>query len=116
MYTLFELCPGRNISLCFQAMPPEKKGYGPDQLRSAISLVKQNRMTVAAAAREFNIPDSTLRDHVNGKVTYERKGPPSILSCDQETAIVDYAKNLSWRGFPVTRCEVRSLIQDLTKV
>ena len=48
--------------------------------------VTESNITVRCAARQYNIPLTTLRDRVDGMVGVDvtRSGPGPILSCYQE--------------------------------
>ena len=51
-------------------------------------------MTITEPARKFNIPRSTVTDHVKGK------GKARELSEEVETALVDYITYMSRQNFP----------------
>ena len=57
--------------------------YSPPSLTNAYVAVTENNMTVRGAARQYNIPLTTLRDRVDGRVGLDvtRSGPGPILSC-----------------------------------
>ena len=47
---------------------PKYMQYDKDQLTQAVSAVKQRKMKIAVASREFKVPKKTIADHVHGKV------------------------------------------------
>ncbi|KAL3885024.1 hypothetical protein ACJMK2_025214 [Sinanodonta woodiana] len=44
------------------------KRYGFDKLQSVVQSVKQNKLTITQASREFQVPRNTVEDHVKGNV------------------------------------------------
>jgi hypothetical protein len=56
------------------------------------------------AARMYNVPVETLRRRVNGTVTLEcRPGPPTILTADEETRLVQYLVDMADMGYGLSR-------------
>ena len=56
-------------------------------------------MSERAAARQFNVPKTTLHDCLSGKIKMgEKLGKPPSLSKEQETKLVDYACNRATLG------------------
>ena len=53
------------------------KTYSPYELQMAVGYVKQRRMGLNEAVRYYNIPYSTLRDHVQGLKGNGKPGPPA---------------------------------------
>ncbi|KAK3105870.1 hypothetical protein FSP39_007466 [Pinctada imbricata] len=92
----------------------ESRQYTPDQLQEAVLAVKGSILTVSAAAREFSIPRKTLDDHVKKEVS-SKPGPAQELTNEEESAIVEYAKYLANRGFPMTRSIVRQFVISVVK-
>ena len=93
----------------------EKRKYTPVQLQNAVSDVKRRRLTLSKAAQEYDIPKQTLDDHIKGRVTQHRRGAPATLTEIEEEALAEYVALLSYRGFPMTRHDLRTFIQDMTK-
>ena len=62
------------------------KGYSAEDLDGAIGAVKRKTLSVKAAAIEFGIPRSTLRGHVDGKVTGPKGRGTDLTSEDEATS------------------------------
>jgi len=45
---------------------------------------------VAVASREFSIPDSSLRDHLYGRMTRRKRGPQGVLSDNEDNQLVQW--------------------------
>ncbi len=56
-----------------------RKWYNEDNLQQAVKEVKENRMTLGEAAREFQVSKTTLFDRVKERVT-DKSGQPTVLS------------------------------------
>ena len=86
-----------------------KRKYEEHQLSDAIVEVKSGKMTIAAAARKYGVPRTTLSDHIHDKIKGPQGGPP-MLTEDEEVALVDYILYMSKHNFPLTRDDIRSTI------
>jgi len=51
-----------NYSFIFNSM--SKRSYGPDTLQEAVSAVKQKRLNISQASREYGVPRKTVENHV----------------------------------------------------
>ena len=61
-------------------------------------------MSIAAAAKMYGIPRTTLNGRVTGKVQLvARKGPSTALTTEEETSLAYYITYMADRGFPPTR-------------
>lgn len=79
-------------------------------LQSAIDAVESGSMGVNAAARQFEIPASTLRRRL--KQNNSKKvpmGPASSLGEEIENKLVNHIKKLQKYGFAPTRSMVRTM-------
>ncbi|XP_052260545.1 uncharacterized protein LOC127864686 isoform X1 [Dreissena polymorpha] len=85
------------------------------QMQRAVSAVRQHKMKIRVAAREFNVPRSTLSDHVHGRVGETRPGPVSLLNDEEEGALVSYLLYMADHGFPMTRNRTRVYIREIIK-
>lgn len=78
-------------------------------MTNAYNAVKYQGMSLRGAATAFNVPESTLRDRVHGRVSLEcnRPGPPTFFTFDEEKKMVDHILFMSKIGYPYTRNQVR---------
>ena len=59
--------------------------YNQSNLDQALSLLREKRMSVRAASRQFNIPKTTLLDKLHGRVADNAKaGRPTVLTHSEE--------------------------------
>ena len=71
-------------------------------------------MSVHGAARRFNVPLTTLRDRVDGRVDVDSvsSGAPSLFTQEEEAFIVEHVKSMAEIGYGYTRAEVIHLASD----
>ena len=85
--------------------------YKKEDLVSAKEEVKNGKMSISSAARHFNVPRTTLSDHVRGRVVnFRSPGPQRQLTDDLEECLVDYLIYMSRQNFPLRRTDTRNLI------
>ncbi|KAK3612125.1 hypothetical protein CHS0354_031199 [Potamilus streckersoni] len=94
------------------AMP---KRYTTEELKYAVSSVKQKRLTITQAYREFKVPRKTVEDHVKGKVQEKAPGRSPILTTNEESSMVNYMKYSAQQGFPLTRKIARQYVITIMK-
>ena len=91
------------------------KAYTDGQLKAAVSAVRQGRLSISKAAREYNVPKTTVGDHARERHTDTTPGPTKMLSQDEEDGLVNFVKFMASQGFPMTRAMIRCYIQELFK-
>ena len=91
------------------------KSYSDGQLAAAVSSVKQGRLSLSKASREYSVPKTTVNDHIKGRYNNSTHGPERMLSPDEENGLVNYIKFMAAQGFPMTRVMIRCYIQELFK-
>ncbi|XP_056023023.1 uncharacterized protein LOC125660656 [Ostrea edulis] len=71
-------------------------------------------MSVHGAAKRFQVPLTTLRDRVDGRISIEcvSSGPPPLFTQEQESYMVEHVKTMSEIGYGYTRAEVLNLASD----
>ena len=57
----------------------KRKQWTEESMLSAIKAVEVDREKVGVAARTFNVPRTTLRDRVFGRVTHRKKTWAGVL-------------------------------------
>ena len=78
---------------------------------AAVLEVRNSKMGLRAAARHFNLPVTTLADHVHGRVqNFKTPGHERELPDDVEKALVDYVIYMSRQNFPLRRSDVRAIV------
>lgn len=86
-------------------------------MTNAYNAVKYQGMSLRGAATAFNVPESTLRDRVHGRVSLEcsRPGPPTFFTFEEEKKMVDHILFMSKIGYPYTRNQVCVNLSNLSK-
>lgn len=73
-------------------------------------------MTVSAAAQHFHVPRKTLDDRMKGLVQHgTNPGPKTVLSAEEEEALVQYLVYMAKRGFPLTHRMVMAFAWAIAK-
>ena len=63
-----------------------------ENLKQAIQAVKINKLSVYKAAKDGNVPRSTLNNHITGKSKGCKRGRPTAFSETEEKVLADYIK------------------------
>ena len=83
-------------------------------MMKAIEKVHQTGAPIRATAREFGLPEASLRHKLSGRVDPEstRSGPPPIFSLEEECHLVDHIKFMSQCGYRYSRSEVVDIASE----
>ena len=87
-----------------------KKSYTSSHLELACEAVRKG-MSIRQAAEEYQIPKSTIQDHVTGKVTIGGTSGQKYLSDEEEKDFAKFLLESAKIGYPRTRKEVLLLVQ-----
>ena len=70
-------------------------------------------MSVYRAAREFNVPESTLRDRTRGNVTLDtRVGVDTLFTVSEEKQLVDHVKYMGSIGYGYNKSGIQYMARD----
>ena len=88
--------------------------YSHTALSNAYKRVMEDNVSVRRTFIQFNTPMQTLRDRVLGKVHIDTVavGRIPILSCEEESRLVDHLKSVATLGYGYTRQEVVDIASD----
>ena len=96
--------------------PLSYKLYKNENLKLATEAVSEG-VTIRRAAEEYNIPRSTLHDHVSGRVLLGSKsGPQKYLSDDEENELADFLRDCSRIGYARTRQQIFTLVNQCLRM
>ena len=111
-----QVCVTRQLAVMTRTYKCKKvKGYTEEQLLTAIEAVKERKMTVTMAAKQYKIPVTTLYDHTKGKIHKIGAGAPTVLTYSEEKEIAATLQVLQEIGFPLTKELVSVIIYDYMK-
>ena len=80
----------------------------------SILYITNKGMSVRKAALYYNVPKSTVGDRVSGRIQHGSVSrPPKYLTNEEEQELMRLLIRCASIGFPKTRCEVLSLIQNI---
>lgn len=94
--------------------------YDAAAIEDCVRCINNKTHTLYSAAKAYGIPPSTIRFRIGDKWSKKtRKGPPSILSPDEESAIVVWLKDMERKGLPLVKesllYKVKSIIQAVPR-
>lgn len=92
----------------------KRRQYNSDNLLAAFNAVKDSSISVNAAAKQFGVPLTTLRDRVDGRISMgvTRTGPPLLMEKDEEAEIVHFLQTMAKYGYRYTRQELSEIATD----
>jgi len=81
-------------------------------MEMAIQAVKDGRCKIKEAAREYDVPRTTLQDHLSGRVVHGIKlGPKPYLTKAEESKLAEFLEVTSSVGYGKTRKEVMGIAE-----
>lgn len=91
--------------------------YSQQQLQEAVRLVRNEGNTIYKAAKEADVPWSSLKRYLENEEDSVRKmGRPYALSCDLELRLYNYIIEMQELGFGLTVYQIRKYAYDLAEV
>ena len=80
-------------------------------MKNALEAVSNKEMTLRQASSEFNIPKSTLHDHISGRVHPGAvSGAPRYLDDEEEDELVRWLEGCAQIGYAKSIREVRAIV------
>jgi hypothetical protein len=73
------------------------------------------RRRLKTVARYFDIPPTSLSDHLFGRTLGRKRGPPTILQKDEESALTTYMGKIQDYGHPLTMQQLRLKVSTITQ-
>ena len=86
--------------------------YSQEELKAAVKAVKEDNMTILAAAKKFGVPRSTVFDHLKEIHPKIGAGAPTILTPGEEKEIVITLQVLQQIGFGLTKQLIGVVVCD----
>ena len=91
--------------------PMKYKAWTNENLERACHAVMQEGVSLRRAAEEYQIPKSTIQDHVSGKVFLGSKSGRQYLTESEEKELVTFILRSARIGYPRTRKQIIGLVQ-----
>ena len=84
------------------------------QLQAAIAAIDAGNR-ISTVARDFDIPASSLRDHINGRTLQRKKGRQGVLTVEEETALLHWILDMQDHAHPISVMELKSKVTEITQ-
>ena len=93
--------------------PKRLRQWENESMIKAMEAVTSGKMGANKAARTFNVPTSTLKDRIYGRVKHgTNPGPVPYLTAEEERELYDFLIQSSLMGYGKTNREVLSIVQN----
>lgn len=88
--------------------------YSETKLVEAMASIRVG-MKIREACRTYGIPRGTLQDRIHGRVPEgpRKMGPETVLTNDEEKAIVEWCANLAKCGFPLKVDDLLNTVKNI---
>lgn len=97
--------------------PAEYKSWSKDSLDMACQEVKEGKLSIRRAAESYQIPKSTLSDHVSGRVREgSHSGPSRYLTDEEEAELVYFLVGSANVGYAKTKKDVLAICEPCSRV
>lgn len=88
--------------------------YSESSIQKALSEVRRNKLSLRKASEKYNVPKSTLRNHLKSQ-TVKKYGRPTARSIEDEKYIVEALLLCSEWGFPLKILDTKLIVQSFFK-
>ena len=98
----------------FQTPKIKYRCYSPTSMQNAIQEVRETGAPIKTTAREYGIPEASLRHKLSGRVDSEatRSGPSPLLSQEEEAHFVEHLKFMALCGYGYSPSEVVNMASE----
>lgn len=95
----------------------KKNIYTEEDLKKALSEVRDNKKSIRQISKEYGIPKTTILDKISGRRPdgVKKPGPEPVLGVDGEKRIIEWLLNISKCGFPVKKQELLDTVQKIIR-
>ena len=88
--------------------PVKRSKWSPEAMAASIAEVKSGRFSIHKASTMYQIPKSTLHDHVTGKVQEgASNGKPPVLSAADEQYLLKTASERAGMGIGYSKANFK---------
>lgn len=84
-------------------------------MSNALLKIREDNISVRKAAKLYNLPLTTLRDRVVGRIDEEtlKSGPETLFTQQEQARIVEFVSYTAELGYGFTRAELLEVASDL---
>jgi hypothetical protein len=97
-----------------QRRQPRTGTWSNATLKAAISAVERGGR-LKTVARYFDIPPTSLSDHLHGRTLGRKRGPPTVLQPEEEIALTEYMAKMQQYGHPLSMQQLRLKVATITQ-
>lgn len=91
----------------------KRQQYSTTVLEEAAGLVRSESISLNRAAKQYNIPKTTLQNAVHYKYSSHKVGQKTVLTSEEERRIVDWAIHMARIGYGRTRQELANTVKKI---
>ena len=92
----------------------KRQQWSVEAMSEALKAVKLNKKGLRQAAREFDVPVTTLKRRVDGEVPLNAKPrPPTVLTKEEEEKLCKYCFAMSDMGYGLTVEDVKGVAFEI---
>jgi len=92
----------------------KRQQWSVEAMSEALKAVKLNEKGLRQAAREFDVPVTTLKRRVDGEVPLNAKpGPPTVLTKEEEDKLCNYCFAMCDMGYGLTVEDVKRVAFEI---
>lgn len=84
-----------------------------EEMKGAIQDVEDNSFSIRGVAKKWGIPASSLTYWLSGLTTTKTKGPPTVLSLEEELEVVQWCKDLAQLGCGLEVLQLKSHVAHI---
>ena len=96
--------------------PSRLRKWSDESMKNAIAAVRAGGVGVNQAARNFDIPPTTLKDRLSGRVEHGKNfGPVPYLTAAEEDELVEFLTKCAAMGLGKTKREVFNIVERTLK-
>ena len=81
----------------------------------AANLAVESGKKIRAVSRFYDIPYSTIADHLHGRILTRKKGPPIVLTKSEEKTLEEYILKMQEYGLPLSMDQLRLKVAEMTQ-
>lgn len=94
----------------------KRKQWSDSSMESALEAVKNGELSINRAAKTYDVPCSTLKDRISGRVIHGSKpGPSRYLDDEEEQTLSDHLVQVAKVGYGKTRKQVLSIVENVAR-